>query len=119
MAKFSVGEVAVIAGAYDYPELVGAECTIKSTPYIQSHKKHGTHLGYAIILNGDQGMLELFAPEHCLRKKQPPEKYTDQFTPADKSFKDLMSDWNKAPVKAVKEPDMSLVYQQIAGKGYF
>ena len=70
MSKFSVGEIAIIAGpsahgVYDY---TGKEVEILSEPYIDEYQDYG----YEVDIDGDRNW---FVPEYQLKKKKPPHDY--------------------------------------------
>lgn len=90
MAKFEVGEVAIITGAaHPFTHLIGCEVEITSHPSIVS--EYG--VGYTGIANGRNPHPDYFE-EAALRKKKPPEELS--------SWEEVqkLTNWN--PVKEVE-----------------
>lgn len=74
MAKFSVGEMAIIDNCKSYPSFIGMECEILSNPYDGIGSITGELcIGYdACLQNGEKHSIA----ERCLRKKKPPQELT-------------------------------------------
>lgn len=72
--SFSVGEIAIVCGYFDWPELVGSEVEIIGPLSTYRCCKRNTSIlieRHGYMVRRPDGVLAIYVPEH-LRKRRPP-----------------------------------------------